>query len=193
MIPVVFFLISIIFWGVDTTVQFYLGHPFGQQRPCIHSIVVRCNKSPDAPITTKDNTLLNLFWWGVCVLHRFWHPTSQKEDILSSLCSRHSASCTTKEAAHSNQRRFGYIRSLKYPLFVMLTSLFVMFSNMTLVTCGWPSCASLIKQKANQKRGSWILIRQDKSICFQQSSCEKSCKIQYIDIEMVFGTTDVYS
>ncbi len=27
----------------------------------IHDIVVRCKKSSDAPITTKDNTLLNLF------------------------------------------------------------------------------------------------------------------------------------
>ncbi len=33
---------------------------------------------------------------------------------------RHSASFKTKEAAHSNQRRFSYTRSLKYHLVVML-------------------------------------------------------------------------
>ncbi len=38
---------------------------------------------------------------------------------------------------------------------------------------------SLRTQQANQKRGSWILIRQDKSICFQQNSWEKSCKINW--------------
>ncbi len=48
---------------------------------------------------------------------------------------------------------------------------------MTLVTCGWPSRASIRKQQANLKRGSWILIRQDKSTCFYQSSWEKSCNI----------------
>ncbi len=36
--------------------------------------------------------------------------------------------------------------------------------------------ASLRKQQANQKIGSCILIRQDKSTCFYQSSWEKSCK-----------------
>jgi len=34
--------------------------------------------------------------------------------------------------------------------------------NSTHDTCGWPCRASLKKQQANQKRGSWILIRQDK-------------------------------
>ncbi len=48
-----------------------------------------------------------------------------------------------------------------------------------LVTCGWPSPASLRKQQANQKRSSWILIRQDILICFQQSSGKKSCKIYW--------------
>ncbi len=32
----------------------------------IHDIYVRCKKSSDAPITTKYNTLLNLFWLEVC-------------------------------------------------------------------------------------------------------------------------------
>ncbi len=35
---------------------------FTHIRYFIHDIVVRCKKSSDAPITTKDNTLLNLFW-----------------------------------------------------------------------------------------------------------------------------------
>ncbi len=36
MTPIVgfFFFTSIIFWGGGTTIQFCLGHPFGQQRPC---------------------------------------------------------------------------------------------------------------------------------------------------------------
>ncbi len=44
--------------------------------------------------------------------------------------------------------------------------------------CFW-MLYSLRTQQANQKRGSWILIRQDKSICFQQNSWEKSCKMNW--------------
>ncbi len=56
----------------------------------------------------------------------------------------------------------------------------------------WTGRASLRKQQANQKRGSWILIRQDKIFLFLEELLKEEL---YKYIEMVFGTytTNIYS
>ncbi len=56
---------------------------------------------------------------------------------------------------------------------------------MTQATCGWPYRASLRKQQANQKRGSWILIGQAKIDLFLAELLREKL---YKYIEMVFGT-----
>ncbi len=60
----------------------------------------------------------------ICLLFSEWRAarpitgTQGHVRPMSQLC--HRANCKTKEAACSNQHRFGYIRSLKYHLVVML-------------------------------------------------------------------------
>ncbi len=50
---------------------------------------------------------------------------------------------------------------------------------MTLVTCGWPSRASLRNQQANQKIGLWILIRQAKIDLFLVELLRRAVKIYW--------------
>ncbi len=50
------------------------------------SLVVRCKKSSDVPITTKDNTLLNLFLISVCCkCEHFWRSFLSSPLVLSCL------------------------------------------------------------------------------------------------------------